>query len=104
MLVSRIRYRRRKWKLYLSAPEDHLSDPVDRIETEARRLSVADRARLAHRLLESLDDDTAEDPEEVDRAWQAEIERRIAAYRAGEVEAMPAAEVLREARGRLRRR
>ncbi|MBI4501655.1 MAG: addiction module protein [Gemmatimonadetes bacterium] len=77
---------------------------MDRIEAEARQLSVPDRARLAHRLLESLDDGTAEDLREVERAWEAEIERRIAEYRAGEVKAMPAAEVLREARGRLRRR
>lgn len=81
-----------------------MSDPVEQLESAARRLSVRDRARLAHRLLESLDDDVAEDPAEVERAWEAEIGRRIAEFQAGAVKTVPADEVFREARDRLRQR
>lgn len=79
-----------------------MSEPVDRVEAEALRLSARNRARLAHRLLESLDD--AEDPAEVERAWHAEIERRLAEYAAGVVDTVPASDVFREARDRLRHR
>lgn len=81
-----------------------MSDPIERLESEARRLSVKDRARLAHRLLESLDDVAAEDPAAVERAWEAEVERRIAEYGAGTVGTVSADDVFRDARDRLRRR
>lgn len=68
------------------------------LESAALDLPISDRARLAHRLLESLDAEATERPREVERAWNAEVERRLAAYRAGEVEAVSAAEVFEEAR------
>jgi putative addiction module component (TIGR02574 family) len=49
---------------------------------EALQLPLDDRAQLAAELLESLDD--AE--HDVEAAWAAEIERRVAAARAGELE------------------
>ena len=54
------------------------------------------RARLAERLLASLDDDP-----DVDAAWRDEVRWRLAAYRAGELDSVPADEALTEARGRL---
>ena len=72
--------------------------PLEALEAEALELSVRERARLAHRLLESLDEDVVEDPADVERAWASEIERRLAAYDAGEMEAIPASDVLAEAR------
>lgn len=80
-----------------------MSKPIDRVEAEALRLPVVDRARLAHRLLESLNDDVVEDQAEVERAWQAEIERRIAEFEKGGVTTISSSEVLREARARLRK-
>ena len=80
-----------------------MSKPVDRLEAEALQLSVQDRARLAHRLLKSLDEEAVEDPAEVERAWQAEIERRIAEFENGNVTTTPSSEVFREARARLRK-
>jgi len=74
-----------------------MSKPIDQVEAEALELSVQDRARLARRLLESLDDQV-DDPEEVDRAWKAEIERRVADLDSGKVDLIPGDEVLREAR------
>lgn len=49
---------------------------------EALQLPLDDRAEMAAELLESLD--VAEN--DVEAAWAAEIERRIAAARAGEIE------------------
>lgn len=47
----------------------------------ALELPERERAEIAARLLESLDDD---DPEGVDEAWAREIERRCAALDSGE--------------------
>ena len=47
---------------------------------QALSLPEHDRARIAARLLESLDEETQDD---VDAAWAAEIERRCAAVDAG---------------------
>jgi putative addiction module component (TIGR02574 family) len=80
-----------------------MSNPADRIEDEALHLPVNRRARLARRLLESLDRDAAEDPETVARAWEAEIENRLSQHRAGRSGATtPASKVFQQARERLR--
>ena len=71
------------------------------IEADALGLPANERARLARRLIESLDEEV-EDPAEVERAWKAEIQRRLDEYHAGQVETTPAADVLSEARRRLR--
>ena len=49
--------------------------------SKALQLPEHDRAELARRLLESLDEERSN---EVDEAWLAEIERRCAAVDAGE--------------------
>jgi putative addiction module component (TIGR02574 family) len=69
------------------------------IERESLNLPVADRAKLAHELLESLDDLP---PQEIDMLWMAEAERRWKAFEAGEMAAIPAEEVMRKARALLR--
>ncbi|MBV9773152.1 MAG: addiction module protein [Gemmatimonadetes bacterium] len=79
-----------------------MSLPLDRLEAEILELPAHERARLAHRLIVSLDDDVEEDPTEVERAWEEEIQRRLEDYRAGRVQAIPASEVFAEARARLR--
>ena len=48
----------------------------EEIASQALGLDAGDRAALAHQLIESLDP-LAEDPEVVEKAWAAEIERRI---------------------------
>jgi putative addiction module component (TIGR02574 family) len=50
---------------------------------EALRLPEHERAKIAARLLESLDESTQSD---IDEAWAAEIERRCAAVDAGELQ------------------
>ena len=81
-----------------------MSRPLERLEAEALELPLQERALLAQRLLASLDDEPEEDPGEVERAWEVEIERRLAEYRAGRMEAVPAAEVLARIRDHLQRR
>lgn len=75
-----------------------MSSPVHELEAAVLALPVRERARLAQRLLASLD----EDEQEVRDAWVAEVKERLARYRAGEIEALPVEEVMREARKRAR--
>lgn len=68
------------------------------LESEVLKLAPKDRARLAQRLLESLD--TLSEPE-IEALWLDEAERRDQALDADPSRAIPADEVLREARSRL---
>ena len=63
---------------------------------EASELNPRERAELAGLLLENLDEPIDEGIED---AWAAEIERRMAEYRAGRVKTIPWSEV----RARLHR-
>lgn len=73
-------------------------DPTT-IEREALHLPVLDRARLAHKLLLSLED--MSEPE-IEQAWLDEAERRAAEIDQGLVQLIPAEEVSRKARALLR--
>jgi putative addiction module component (TIGR02574 family) len=64
--------------------------PLKQLETEALELPSAERAQLAKSLLVSLDDETDDELAEVERAWDAEIRRRIAELDAGTAELIPA--------------
>ena len=55
-----------------------MSTPLTDLEVEAMKLPREERARLADHLLASV----YADPE-IDEAWAAEVERRIAAVEAG---------------------
>jgi putative addiction module component (TIGR02574 family) len=70
-----------------------------KVELEAMKLPRRSRARLAKRLLLSLE---AVRGTRIQEAWFKEAERRYEAYRKGEVQGIPAEEALREARSRLR--
>lgn len=58
-----------------------VTDQATDLLKQVLSLPEHDRARIAARLLESLDDD---DREGVDEAWAREIERRCAALDSGE--------------------
>ncbi|HMB54565.1 MAG TPA: addiction module protein [Thermoanaerobaculia bacterium] len=66
------------------------------LETAALRLEPTRRARLALRLIESLDAAAREklDEEEIERLWLREAQERMRQIDAGEVELIPADEVL----------
>ena len=70
---------------------------TEEVEAEALKLSPRERARLAERLLESLENLTDEENEKL---WAEEAARRDAAWDGAT--ARPAADVLREARSRLK--
>lgn len=70
---------------------------VETLESEALKLDTESRARLAERLLASLDE-RSED--EAAQAWAAEAQRRDAELDANPEQGRPAEDVLREARSR----
>jgi len=66
-----------------------MSSRFQRALEEALQLSDDERAELAARLLDSV----GESPEEVERAWVDEAQRRFVEIERGEVQTLPWAEV-----------
>lgn len=78
-----------------------MSTPSRRAETRALELSPPDRDELIRTLIESLDGAPEGTPEEIARAWDEEIERRIADLEAGKKKSIPADEVFAEIRAMI---
>jgi len=72
---------------------------TEELENEALKLAPRDRARLAQRLLQSLEDLSDEENE---RLWAEEAERRDRAWDANPATGIPADEVFRDVRARLK--
>jgi hypothetical protein len=70
---------------------------VATIEREALALTLAERALLADRLLQTLD---SENPERMER-WGREADRRLQAFERGEMAAMDGPEAVAAIRRRL---
>jgi len=70
---------------------------AEELEEALLALPRGERARLAERLIASLDEET-----EIEQAWAIEVRRRLEAYRKGEIEAVPLEDVLSEAKRRIR--
>ncbi len=70
----------------------------EQLEAEIMKLDLAARARLAEKLILSLD---APSDEENLRLWIAEAERRLRDLREGRAKEIPAEEVFRRARQAL---
>jgi putative addiction module component (TIGR02574 family) len=68
------------------------------LERELSALPVEQRAQLASFLLATLE---PADEGDIEAAWVQEAERRLAAFEAGDLEAISAEEVFAEARRRL---
>jgi putative addiction module component (TIGR02574 family) len=79
-----------------------MAHSLPEIEKDALRLPAEDRARLAVRLLSSLEE-TTESPEEIEKLWIAEAERRFQELRGGVVQGIPAKEVFAELRAKRKR-
>ena len=71
-----------------------------KVVNDALSLPAKSRAKLAERLLESLDDPKQK---EIDRLWAEEVEDRIDAYERGELKAIPGREVFRRLKPRKKR-
>jgi len=72
---------------------------IDDIEAEVLKLDPRARARLAKKLLESLE---VLSDEENERLWVEEADRRDAAWDSAPVSGRSAPEVMRDARARLK--
>lgn len=78
-----------------------MATKFETLEAQAMKLDSKSRARLAERLILSLDT-----PREVEleRLWAREAERRVLELREGRVVARPAAAVLRRVRREISRK
>ena len=76
-----------------------MADPASKLEAKALKLPPDQRARLAERLISSLDQSSDPDSEQV---WIREAERRLEELESGRVQAVPAERVIENARSSLR--
>ena len=73
-----------------------INSPLEDIEAAALQLTQAERAKLAERLLVSLDED-----DEILATWVAEAERRGDAFDRGEMEAIDFDQSIAKAREKI---
>ena len=76
-----------------------MSTALKKLEDDALKLPARWRARLAERLIMSLEE--APDPQ-AEQAWLDEIERRSTELKGGKLTGIPARKVLKKARAALR--
>ncbi|MFG0313532.1 MAG: addiction module protein [Phycisphaerales bacterium] len=69
---------------------------TEQIERELMKLPLAERARLAERLVASLDEDA-----EIEAAWIAEVRRRDEELMSGVVDGIPVEDALSSIRARF---
>lgn len=68
----------------------------NQFEQELLKLPAAERARLAERLIASLDDEA-----EIEAVWMEEVRRRDQELESGEVQALPLEDALTSVRARF---
>jgi putative addiction module component (TIGR02574 family) len=76
-----------------------MARPARDLVSKALNLSRKERARLAQRLIASLDQEPEADTEKL---WLHEAERRLSELKSGKVTGIPAERVIRKARSALR--
>jgi putative addiction module component (TIGR02574 family) len=76
-----------------------MADRAREFESKALKLPPKERARLAERLISSLDQETDPDAQ---RLWLQEAERRLDELESGNVSGVPADQVFEKARSTLR--
>ena len=76
-----------------------MTKPARQLESKVLKLPRRERARLAQRLITSLDSEVDVD---VDKLWLQEAERRLGELKSGKVAGIPAERVIRKARSTLR--
>ena len=76
-----------------------MAKPTRELESKALKLSSRKRARLAQRLISSLEREVDADAEKL---WRQEAERRLGEIKSGKVAGIPAEKVIRKARSSLR--
>jgi putative addiction module component (TIGR02574 family) len=73
-----------------------MATTLKEIEAQAMALSARERGELARRLIASLDGEPQDIPEEIAKAWDEEIARRVADMEAGRTQWIPAEQVFAE--------
>ena len=76
-----------------------MAEPASELESKALKLSRRARARLAQRLISSLD---ARADASTERLWREEAERRLAELKSGRAAGVPAEKVVKRARSAVR--
>lgn len=74
-----------------------MRNQLELLEAEALQLTVSERAAFAQLLLASLDEDA-----DIEEAWAAETERRIADIESGAVQVILIADALAQVRASLK--
>ncbi len=77
-----------------------MTPATNKLEEKLLSLPCEERIYLVEKLLKSLNSPSRED---VDKAWAAEAEKRIDELETGEVDGIPAEQVFREIRKRLKK-
>ena len=73
-----------------------MTEAAKTLSDQARKLSPSDRLELVDAIMSSLDEPDVG----IDRLWAGEAEERLAAYRRGEIKALPLEEVLAKYRAK----
>jgi putative addiction module component (TIGR02574 family) len=73
-----------------------MTDAAKKLSEQAQKLSASERIELVDSILSSLD----EIEPGIEKSWSAEAEERLAAYRRGEIRAVPLQEVLAKYRAK----
>ncbi len=76
-----------------------MATPARELESKALRLPRRERARLAQRLISSLDPKVDAD---VEKLWLREAELQLRELKSGKIAGIPAEKVIRKARSSLR--
>ena len=75
-----------------------MSELAEKLVEQALDLHPDERARVAERLLSSLESE----PSPIDQLWAVEAEDRLDAYERGEIKAIPAEQVFNSIKNRKR--
>ncbi len=75
--------------------------PIQDIEAEALQLPPTERGRLIDRLMQSLEPEPEDTPENIAKAWDEEIARRIDEMDAGLTKSIPYEQVRAELRAMI---
>ena len=86
-----------RYNVYYFTEALAMGNQLELLEAEALKLTAGERAAFAQLLLASLDEDT-----EIEEAWAAETERRIADIESGATQTIPIAEALAQVRAALK--
>lgn len=75
--------------------------PLEELKARALELSPSDRDELVRTLIASIDGEPEGAPDEITRAWEEEISRRIADLDSGKTVGIPFEEVMAEIRAMI---